>query len=132
MEKKGQRQLVIGKVYTFDELTDEEQQDVYGNAPEDIERDENTGKADPYAWNQFLSDIETQYKFVLESLTPEQLLDYYGDDIETLKQDNTVNRLIEDIKMNGMKNIPVGEEGHHRAGAHILMGIPMLHFEIIR
>lgn len=126
----AQRQLVVGNVYTFDQLTPEEEQDVYGNAPKGMERDED-GQADPYAWQSFLDDLENgRYKFVLEELSVQELLDLYGDDPELLRQDEKVNELIADISQNGMKNIPVGTEGHHRAGAHILMGKPMLHFRI--
>lgn len=118
---KSQRQLVPGKLYTFDDLTSQEKAD----AVMSLEGSANEARTD-YGIETPAPDL---FQFRLHLISPDGIDANYIDQ-DTDPESQEFVEFMESMK-NGLENIPVGWEGRHRALAFKTMGMPMYWFEIV-
>ena len=109
---------VVNKIYTFDELPKQTQQDV-----EDMFGD----GFDNYGPDDYL------YRYIL--ISPEEnepyLFSVFGEwDIEDAKQHPYMKKLVNDIKNRGLDYPSVGTEGNHRALAHYILNKQLPYLEM--
>jgi hypothetical protein len=110
---------VVGKIYTFDELPQQTQQDV-----EDMFGDGyNEDGPDDYLFRYILISPEENESY---------LFSVFGEwDIEDAKDDPYMKKLVKDIKKRGLDYPAIGTEGNHRALAYYMLDKPLPYLEMI-
>ena len=121
--KMTHNNFVVGKCYKYDELHEDIQYDI--NIQFKI-FDE-----DPENANDKFDGFPEDYTYCFKYLKPTEIKTTFPLINDILKsKTNYLQKIIDDIKKNGLNNPPVGSEGNHRATAFYLMNIEMPYLEI--
>ncbi len=110
--------FVIGKIYRYDDLPKEIQNDI------DVQFEDYSEES--------VYDFEWKFKLLKPSEIEEYVHNFFGEyDIQKIIETPHMQELINDIKNNGLDYPSVGNEGNHRALAHWYLKKTLPYLELI-
>lgn len=110
--------LDLDKIYGFDELPEAAQEDFLVQFEDDYEFDPN--------------DFCFQLKIISYDQLTDELESAFGENLVDYVEDDYVYELAENIRRNGLRIPPIGNEGVHRKLAHYYLKKDILRFEFFR